>query len=183
MEAIIETLKTGHILAVGIEDGTEALAWVEYKKWVWRDEKHWTHSTYHNPYTKDAKPYVRVVWLKATGPYTRAWHSNTYRGEATYPYEASFPEVRDADGKTCYGDFRLLSKEDVLALPALKWNYADDRHNLIKRTVARAYSIEEWMSDEERAKVQQQRELAARLTMIPVAEKPIEQLDLWANVA
>jgi hypothetical protein len=183
MEADFKTLETGHILAVKIEDGTESLAWVEDKKWtVWQDARYWSHSMY-NSHTKGAQPHVRVVWLKAIGPYTRAWHTNTYQGEVVHPYEASFPEVRDADGKTNYGNVRLLSKENVLALPALEWTYGDDRYSLIKRTVARAYGIEEWMSDEDRVKVQQQRELAARLSMIPVAEKPIEQLDLWAESA
>lgn len=121
MNAPIDDVRPGHIIAVEMESGPEALAWVEYKREA----------------RETGEPYIRVTWLRPAARYVQGWFRD-YRGQVSHAYEASLPDSPDAFGKQKYGSFRILPREEAFSLH-IEWLYGPDPHEVMKRTMARVY--------------------------------------------
>lgn len=128
LRASVNAASTGMVLAVLLEDGTEALGWVE------------------RPDGRDQGcDLIRVVWLKATGTYVQAWYTNQLDGRSQ-PYESTLPATPDPDfvwhGHKRFGAFRVLTLEEVRCL-WLEQVVGHDRHRVMQHTIAHAYRCDE----------------------------------------
>lgn len=118
--------RAGHILAVVLEDGTEALGWVERPDGC-----------------DQGQDLVRVVWLRPTGKYVRAWYTGHLL--VAYPYESTLPAIPDPDfiwhGLKRFGAFRILALQEVRSL-CLKQAHGPAR-GVMQRSIAHAYGCDE----------------------------------------
>jgi hypothetical protein len=116
--------RAGHIIAVKLEDATEALGWVE-----------------RSDGCDAGTDLIRVVWLRRTGTYTQAWYTHHLGGKAR-PYESSLPAVPDPGfvwhGIMRFGDFRILHKDEI-GLLILEQVAGPDIHGTMQRSVMHAY--------------------------------------------